>query len=336
MCGRAICDSRVALELPQIRNRIVQRISRRSFLKQAPLPLAAFYLGSRFSAPQARADLPEPITDSSAPGIVDTNVHLFDWPFRHLKYRDTGRLLQKLRGHRIEQAWAGSFEALLHKDLDAVNARLAEECAAKGQGMLLPFGTVNPAWPDWEEDLRRCRETYGMTGIRLYPSYHGYTLAHPEFRRLAALATEHGLIVQIALELEDSRVHHPIIHAPDANAALLPEILKEIPGARIQLLNAFSAIRPKGTSQALRDANVAVDIASIEGVGALGKLIDSSLAAERTTWPHEQFLFGSNAPFAPVENALLKLFESPLTEKQARAIMQTNARRLLAKPARGL
>lgn len=313
----------------------MQRISRRAFLKKTPLPIAAFYLGSGLSASQAKANSPEPVASSrsSAAGIIDTNVHLFDWPFRRLKYRDTGRLVEKLRRHRIEQAWAGSFEALLHKDLDGVNARLANECAANGDGMLLPFGTVNPAWPDWEEDLRRCSESYKMTGVRLYPSYHGYTLDHPEFRRLIALASARGLIVQIALEMEDSRVHHPIIRAPDASTAALPEILKENPDARIQLLNAFAAVRARGTSAALRDMSVSVDISSIEGAGAIGKLLGGTLAP--AAWPVEQLLFGSNAPFFPVENSLLKLFESPLTPTQMIAIMRENARLLLTKSSRG-
>ena len=75
---------------------------------------------------------------------------------------DEERLPAKLRQHRITQAWAGSYEGLLHKNLDGVNARLADECRANGAGILVPFGTVNPALPDWEADLRRCQEKYGM------------------------------------------------------------------------------------------------------------------------------------------------------------------------------
>jgi hypothetical protein len=74
---------------------------------------------------------PEPAS-SAAPGIIDTNVNLFDWPFRALKYRDTKGLVAKLKKHRIIEAWAGSFEALLSKDMNGVNTRLAAECREHG------------------------------------------------------------------------------------------------------------------------------------------------------------------------------------------------------------
>lgn len=300
-------------------------------MKRASVPVAALYLGAGFAGSRAAAAEAERgvVARAEAPGIVDTNVHLFDWPFRRLKYRETGALVGKLRGHRIEQAWAGSFEALLHKDLDGVNARLAEECAARGDGLLVPFGSVNPVWPDWEEDLRRCGEGYGMPGIRLYPGYHGYALEHPDFRRLLEAATERGMIVQIALEMEDSRVHHPVVDAPDASAAALPGILREIPGARVQVLNGNGAIRSRRVSEELREAGVAVEISSLEGVGAVGKLLAGNLVNGLAGWPVERVLFGSHAPFFPVENGLLKLFESPLSREQMVAVMRGNARRLL-------
>ena len=156
------------------------------------------------------------------PTIIDTNVHLFDWPFRKLKYARTKALVAKLRKHRITEAWAGSFEAILQKQLDAVNQRLAEECQTRGGGMLIPIGSVNPAWPDWEEDLRRCHEQYGMPGVRLYPAYHGYRSTIPSSlgcsRRLRS-----GIDRANCHALEDERVHHAALDIPLVNLAPLVE-----------------------------------------------------------------------------------------------------------------
>src|SRR5258707_10792386 len=133
---------------------VMKKVTRRTFFSGSLGAAAALSLPATLSAekkPNSSTGSPD-----TGPDIIDTNVNLFQWPFRKLKYGETKSLVAKLRQHRITQAWAGSYEGLLHKNINAVNARLAEECRVNGEGMLLPFGTVNLAWPDWEEDLRRC------------------------------------------------------------------------------------------------------------------------------------------------------------------------------------
>src|SRR5205823_273623 len=134
--------------------RNIPKLNRRSFVKASIIP-AAFPLAAALANRSAQSAEQAAGVAVAGPDIVDTNVHLFDWPFRKLKYTRTESLIAKLRKHRIMQAWAGSFEAILNKQLDGVNRRLAEECRANGNGMLVPIGSVNPSWPDWDEDLRR-------------------------------------------------------------------------------------------------------------------------------------------------------------------------------------
>ena len=158
---------------------------------------AVSFAGQQPAAAQTAARRAAVATSSKAPGIIDTNVNLFDWPFRALKYRDTKALVAKLKRHRIIEAWAGSFEALLSKDLSGVNTRLADECRAHGPGFLIPFGSVNLAWPDWEEDVRRCHEVHKMPGLRIYPGYQPFDLGHPAMESLVRMTAEHGLILQV-------------------------------------------------------------------------------------------------------------------------------------------
>ena len=113
---------------------------------------------------------------------IDTNAHLGHWPFRRHGFEETAKFLDKLRAVKVTEAWVGSFECVLHKDVAGANARLAAECRDHRAGMLLPFGTVNPMLPDWREDLRRCVEVHRMPGLRLHPNYHGYKLDDPAFR----------------------------------------------------------------------------------------------------------------------------------------------------------
>ena len=66
--------------------------------------------------------------------MIDTNLYLSRWPARRLPLDDTPKLVAALKTHGIKEAWAGSFDALLHKDIGSVNARLAVECKAHGEG----------------------------------------------------------------------------------------------------------------------------------------------------------------------------------------------------------
>ena len=92
---------------------------------------------------------------------------LIGWPLSRQSLGES--LVKKLRALGIAEAWAGSFEGVLHRDIAGVNQRLAHEC--KRYPELIPIGSVNLELPDWEEDLRRCIETHDMPGIRLNPSY---------------------------------------------------------------------------------------------------------------------------------------------------------------------
>jgi len=254
--------------------------------------------------------------------MIDVNVHLSRWPFRRLPHDETPRLVERLRSCGVTQAWAGSFDGLLHRDVEGVNARLAEECKRHGAGLLVPFGSVNPTLPDWREDLRRCHEEHGMPGVRLHPNYHGYTLDDPVFAELAALAECRKLVVQLALRMEDVRTHHPLMPVPDVDPAPLSDLVAARPNLRLVILNGLRALRGSVLATLIQSGNVYVEIAMLEGVGGIANLLN--------TMPPDRLLFGSHFPFFVLESALLKMRESKLTSAQVEAISHQNAERLLA------
>ena len=327
-------------------------IDRRSFLKNSLLGVAAVPLaglrraeavpahtapkgsgpakaGPQPSASQTGADSATVATPSEAPGIIDTNVNLFNWPFRALKYRDTKALMAKLKRHRVIEAWAGSFEALLAKDMSGVNARLTDECRTRGPGFLIPFGSVNLAWPDWEDDVRRCHEVHKMPGLRIYPGYQPFDLGHPAMASLVKMIADRGLILQVVFAMEDPRVHHPIIKVGPVTIAPLLEAVKSAPNAKVELLHFSGSGESEALSQLMTQTNTVLDISRLEGNGAVGRMIGSIVGLPSARVPVERIVFGSHAPYFPVETAILKLIESPLDVPQLQAVMQGNARRLL-------
>jgi hypothetical protein len=251
---------------------------------------------------------------------VDVNVHLGRWPFRRLRGDDSAELVAKLRRQGVTSAWAGSFDALLHRDVAAVNARLAEECDRYGKGLLVPFGTVNPLLPFWEDDLSRCHERHRMAGIRLYPAWHGYRLDHAGLAALLKAAAERKLVVQLALKLEDDRTQHPLLRVQPVDVTPLVDLVAALPRLRLVLLNHVGPVSAEQLGKLVKAGLVCADIANVEGVGGVAKLLQSV--------PAERVLFGSHYPFYYHEAAELKLRESKLDPAQEKAIRSENARRL--------
>ncbi len=253
--------------------------------------------------------------------MIDVNANLSRWPLRRTPCDEMPRLIATYQKHGVGQAWVGSLDGVLHRDIGGVNRRLADDCRRQQDVELVPFGSVNPMLPDWQEDIRRCAEDHRMPGIRLHPNYHGYRLDDPAFAELLDLAVQHSLIVQVVVRMDDARTQHPLLQIPDVDTAALADVIRPREKLRLVLLNGPVRLAP-GLSQLLAERRFWIDIAAREGVGGIARLLN--------TVPPEQVLFGSHLPLFPLESSVLKVQEAGLDDGRREAVEQGNARQLLA------
>jgi predicted TIM-barrel fold metal-dependent hydrolase len=295
------------------------RVNRRTMFKGAALAVAAL----RGEALQVATAAEEPPTIAAGDGIIDTHVYLSRWPYRRVHGDETPELVRQLKQRGVTSAWAGSFDALLHRDIGAVNERLVSECAGQRDFQLLPFGAVNPTLPDWEEDLRRCDEVYHMPGIRLHPDFHGYKLDDARFQRLFDLAIQRRLIVQIGLGMEDPRLQPPLAMLPPVDPLPLFDLLPKFPGARVVLLNYWRSFRTNRVLQARLGSlpQLSFDTATIERVAGIAEVIEAM--------PSLRLIFGSYAPYYNFGSSVQKLHESALAPDPLAAISRGHAASLL-------
>ncbi len=252
------------------------------------------------------------------PPIIDTNISLFQWPFRRLPLDRTDVLMSKLKSLGVVQAWASSFEGLLHRDIAGVNRRLAAEC--RGYAELVPIGCVNPRSPNWQDDFRRCIEDHHMPGIRIYPNYHGYTLNAPRFRQLLQQASDSGTLIQLAATMEDTRTQHALVRVPEVDLKPLESLLQNIGGVQLQILNLRQ--RAAAVEQLASVPGVFFDTARVDGTDGLPNLVRSV--------PAGRVLFGSHAPFLIPEAALIRVHESgQLPSEALQAVLSKNAEQIL-------
>jgi hypothetical protein len=173
-----------------------------------------------------------------------------------------------------------------------------------------------------------------MPGIRLYPGYQTFQLDHVDFPRLIQLAASRKLIIQIVGDMEDIRTHHPVLQVGNLSIDPLVDVMKKFPDAKVQLLYWNHRVEGKKLDKLVAETQVTFDISRIESTGGVARMIDGDPwdgFGSAKAIPAERFLFGSHAPYFPVETNILKLFESPLNLEQLQAIMADNAGRLLKK-----
>jgi predicted TIM-barrel fold metal-dependent hydrolase len=253
--------------------------------------------------------------------LVDTHVYLGRWPLRRLSDDTPAALAAQLRGAGVTRAWAGSFEGLFHKDTHAANMRLVEACRNAPHELFIPIGAVNPTLPDWEEDVRRCRETFKMRGIRLHPTYHGYTLDDPRFTRLLEIATKLGLFVQLVVQMTNERQRHLTPRDAQVNLAPLLEVAPRMPDLRLVISNlaplADDLLKPLATQ-----THTYWELPRTAEVPALRRLI-GLVSADR-------IVLGSSAPLSnDVENGIMPQ-SLGMTAEQLNAIRSGNTERILA------
>lgn len=252
--------------------------------------------------------------------MIDLNAYIGRWPFGSVKPDTPAGLLRLMNRAGIERAAATPFEALLYKDALEANELLTKALRGK-RDRLIPFGTVNPAYPDWETDLAHSLEDHEVAGLRLFPGYHGYALEDDCCRELMAACAERNVPVQIVPAITDPRMHHPRVAVPASSLAAVPQLLQALPGLRLCVLNAHLAPIAQDLDALRRSKRFFCDIAWTDGLACL-----DTLAAN---YGPGAVVFGSSMPLLPPLSAQYKLRETDWDAAKIEAATAGNARRFL-------
>ena len=228
--------------------------------------------------------------------LIDINTWIGHWPFRQLRHNTAATLVKRLDSRNIDRAVVASIHGAFYKNAHAANEELSKQ-VRRYRDRLIPFATLNPRYPGWQEDLRRCAEDLDLRGIRLYPQYHEYELTDPEALELIDAATALGWVVQVPMRIVDRRQRHLWDQARDLTPADLEAALASRPGARWMFLNALGL----DGSRFAPTAKFLVDISRMSAV--LGRNIQSLI---ETAGPNH-LAFGTGTPFKVPDPTLLKL-----------------------------
>ncbi len=253
--------------------------------------------------------------------MIDSNAYVGEWPFRRLPYSQPENLLRKMDDLGIEKAVISRLENVFFKDLLVGNRELHTIVQAHPD-RFIPAYTINPAYPGWDEDLQICLEELGARHLRLHPNYHQYELLGKENLRLLETAREHGLLILIAIGLEDARHHHKLVRVPDVAASDIAQTVNAFPQVRFLVTGGRFGEVTSIWRSVDKTENLYVENSRVQGpIHDVAKLCNSI--------GPDHVLFGSNAPLHYHESAQLSIeTETQIADVVKQKLFHDNAARL--------
>jgi hypothetical protein len=264
--------------------------------------------------------------------LLDVHTHAF-----HPKIAD--KVLAQLNGHygitpvgtglasdlKRRVAKAGLDGAVVHTaatdPAQVVPANnWAIQIAAENPG-LIGFGSIHPAFPDFEVELDRLHAA-GVPGIKIHPDFQGFFLDDPRL----------GPIFEAARERFVFMVHVGDRLPPEQNPSCprkLARIVKNFPGIRLIAAHMGGYLHWRHALEHLAGLDLYIDTSS-----SLPFLDDDLLRLLYNSHPPERILFGSDYPlFDP--KAEIELLQSRLRLSDSKLELHLSAAGELIAPGTG-
>lgn len=248
---------------------------------------------------------------------IDINTYIGHWPFRQLRHNTAEALVRRMDERGIDRAVVASIDGILYRNVHPANEALSVQ-VGPFRDRLIPFATLNPTYPGWREDLRRCADDLDLSGLRLYPQYHGYRLDDADGLALIDAATELGWAIQVPMRIVDRRQRHRWDLAEDLAPDALYAALGQRPQARWMLLNSLGLEGAR-----LGQGRYLVAISRMTAV------LQRNIQAMIESAGAEHLAFGTGMPFKVPEPALLKLEVLDVSSEVTERIAWRNAYEML-------
>ena len=256
--------------------------------------------------------------------IIDVNASLGPFAFRRLRHNTSDGLLHLMDSRKIDKAIVASASAITYRNPQAGNEEAHDE-ARRHPDRLIPFGVINPGYAGWEDDLRVCREDFGMRGVRLYPKWHNFMLSDARCLELVHAATQRGMIISIPIRVEDPRERSWLVDIPDIALDEVVGLVKACPQARFLIVNGLGFQNtPLGRRTSGLPANYCVEISRLTA------MLDDDLGILIRDLGAERLVFGTGMPFSYPDPALLKLLVVSAGEEDRQRIAWKNIARWLS------
>lgn len=252
--------------------------------------------------------------------LFDINTSVGHWPFRKLAIDNLAALKKQLESNGIEGSAVSNVNGIFYKNCHDANIELASWIGKKND-FFTGVATLNPAYVQWEKDLRQCVKEFGFRALRLLPVYHGYELHAKEVDSIVDLAVDFGIPVFIPQRIVDLRQRHWLDVEKVVSFDDVCALAARHPAAKIVYTE--SSISAAAFDDKKNCKNLYIEISRLRS--CYGQQI-SKIAS---TIGYDRLLFGSGSPFKEISPSILKLEHADLKKNAKDAIAHDNALKIL-------
>lgn len=168
--------------------------------------------------------------------IVDTNVFIGPYPFRHLPHPEPEVLVRVIEREGVQRAWVGHLPSAFYRDPYAGNDILYAALEPHAE-VLRPVPAIHPGWPGWERYLREALRR-GAVAIRAYPPQWSMGPHDPAMLDLARACAAQRTPLVLTTRFEDPRQRHWLDSAGDLSGAAIRAIVRADERVRVLVTSA--------------------------------------------------------------------------------------------------
>jgi predicted TIM-barrel fold metal-dependent hydrolase len=252
----------------------------------------------------------------------DSNIFIGNWPFHQLKYNNLEGIFHLMKKVDIEKGVISSLDSVfcIDRDIPDVNRKLFETVKEYPE-KLLPFYTINPNVFDCSEYVEMLFDKCNLHGIRLYPTYHDYSLLSRAVDSIAVKASKFNVPIFVTYRFEDERVHHPVAKVPPLKTEELSQFLNKHPETTF-IIGGMRITEAEELFNQLTHQNVFIELSFVQTPFRALELLVEKVGVDRV-------LFGTGLPYWYPECTTLKLETSILPYDDLQKIAKDNLQKIL-------
>lgn len=245
---------------------------------------------------------------------IDANCYIGSWPFRKLR-RHTIEDLKHIHGeNNIEYGYVSFLNSIFYNDPFEGEEDLYRAINGTPYKHVM---TINPQLPEFERDIERGIDKFGIKGVKIFPGYHGYSLQDKSVEKLCSVLYNYGLPLFVVVRMEDERLNYIMTPRTLSREEICNFISKNQNMGTIVFLSMLYGELVSCRDCILTAKNVLFDTSGIRNFMGIEKLVEFFSA--------DKILYGSQFPLYCLKSSFLMTDRAEIEDKEKKKIFYDNA-----------